>query len=344
MAADLPAGMSDYERRAWQALLDEAGQQRRRHRFDDWTRAVKDRAQQAATTARSAVARVPGVDAAIDGVNAAITTAMEGLHSLLVERGLSSVKPDGIFAIFADAGGEVDCYDDIRRLDLQLCDRSLPRRRDRYIVFAATEGAASSLAVTGGAVSAVVSGGSTAAIAVSAIAADVTTVMVGMGRIIALVGAHYGYDVREPDEQVFAAGVVAYSVAGSAAEQAAALASLSRLTQQLTRTAVSRQLRQRQLVSVAQRAFASLGVLLTKRKLVQAVPVVGAVVNGGLNARIVQQTFDRAQRAYRLRFLTQKYRLDSTCWAPQVVGVAAGGLPLVDEVLDAELATDPAAD
>lgn len=344
MAGDTPAGMSDYERQAWQALLAEAGQQRRQSRFAGWTQAVKDRAQDAASTARGAVGRLPGVDAAIGGVNTAVATAMAGLHTLLVERGLDSVKPDGIFAMFADEGVPVRCYDDIRRLDLQLCDRSVPRRRDRYVAFAATEGAASSLAVTGGAVSAVVSGGTTAAIAVSAIAADVTTVMVGMGRIVALVGAHYGYDVREPQEQLYAAGVIAYSVAGSPAEEAAALASLSRLTQQLTRSAVSRQLRQRQLVNGAQRVFTSLGMLLTKRKLVQAVPLVGAVINGGLNARIAAQTFDRAQRAYRLRFLTQKYRLDSDRWAPQVVRLAAGGLPLVDEVLDAELAADPATD
>lgn len=332
--------MSDYEREAWQALRAEAGQQRRQHRFDDWTRVIRGRADQVVSTARTAVAQVPGVDVAIEGVNTAFTTAMDGLHALLVERGLSSVKPDGIFATFADEGVEVACYDDIRRLDLQVCDRSVPRRRDRYVAFAATEGAASSLAVTGGTVSAVISGGSTAAIAVSAMAADVTTVMVGMGRIIALVGAHYGYDVREPEEQVFAAGVVAYSVAGSPAEEAAALASLSRLTQQMMRTAVSRQMRQRQLVRVAQRVFSSLGVLLARRKLVQAVPVVGAVLNGGLNARIVQQTFDRAQRAYRLRFLTEKHGLDS--WAP--VGVPVSALPLVDEVLDAELTSDPTDD
>ena len=49
--------------------------------------------------------------------------------------------------------------------------------------------------------------------------ADVMAVMVGMGRIVALVAAHYGYDVREPDEQVFASGVLAYSSATGSAEK-----------------------------------------------------------------------------------------------------------------------------
>lgn len=333
--------MSYYERRAWQTLLCEAtADSDQPGRFNALSQSVKTRAKDAAGKARAAVERVPGASLAIEAVDAMVAKAMEGLHVVLVQRGMNSVKPAGVFAMFADEGITVQSYADVRNLDLKHCDTSVPRRRERYIALAASEGAASSLAVTGAVVSSTVTGGTTAAVAVSAVVADVTTVMVGMGRIVALVAAHYGYDVREPEEQLFASGVIAYSSASNSAEKAAALASLSRLTQQMMRQATWRQLQQHQMVNVIQRVFTSLGLNLTKRKLAQAVPVFGVVINGGLNARIAYKTFDRAQRAYRLRFLTEKYGLDTQDWAPDVVDAEVVNFPLVDEELDAELASE----
>ena len=161
-----------------------------------------------------------------------------------------------------------------------------------------------------------------------------------MGRIVALVAAHYGYDVREPEEQVFASGVLSYSSAGNAAEKAASLAALSRLTQDMMRRATWKQLQQHQMVNVIQRAVTSLGFSLTKKKLAQVVPVAGAVINGGLNARLAQNTFNRSQAAYRLRFLTEKYGLDPVEWAPDVLDAEFTGVPLIDEIIDAELVAD----
>ncbi len=334
--------MSDYERNAWQELVGEAGKERTRsNRFGTWTQAVKVRAQDAAGRARVAVGRVPGADQAFEMVDTSMKKAMEGLHTILVERGLNSVKPVTIFKMFADEGIEVHSYDDVRLLDLKFCDRSVPRRKERYLALAVAEGAASSLAVTGAVVASTVSGGTTAAVAASAIAADVTTVMVAMGRIVALVAAHYGYDVREPEEQVFASGVIAYSSASNSAEKAASLASLSRLTQQMMRRATWNQLQRHQMVNVVERVFTSLGFNLTKRKLAQAVPILGGVLNGGLNARIAHRTFERAQEAYRLRFLTEKYGLDPSAWRPEPVDVAVVDVPLVDEVIGEELRLDP---
>ena len=310
--------MSEYERKAWEALVDQAQAttSAQRGRLGQWTQDAKLRAKDAAAKAHAAIERVPGGDQALEMVDAAMAKAMPALHTALVERGLNSVRAATIFKNFREEGEIVGSYGDIRLLDLKLCDRSMPRRKGRYIVAAASEGAATSFAVTGAVVSEAVSGGTTFGVAVSAVIVDVTAVMVGMGRIVAVVAAHYGYDVREPEEQVFASGVLAFSTASSSAEKAASLASLSRLTQQMMRRATWNQLERHQLVKVAQNVFTSLGFRLTKRKLAQAIPLVGAVVNGGMNAWFVQRTFDRAQHAYRLRFLTEKYNLDPTDWAP----------------------------
>ncbi|QZT57898.1 EcsC family protein [Mycolicibacterium austroafricanum] len=334
--------MSDYERSAWERLVAEAaGKSTDSGRLGRWTQNAKAQARDVAVKAKDGITdRVPGADKAIVVLDSAMQKALAGLHTAFVERGMNSVSPGTIFAAFASEGADVISYDDVRELDLKVCDRSVPRRKEKYVAMAAGQGAATSLAVTGATVASTVSGGTTLGVAMGAVVVDITSVMVGMGRIVALVAAHYGYDVREPEEQVFASGVLSYSSAGSAAEKAASLAALSRLTQEMMRQATWKQLQRHQMVNVIQTVVTSLGFNLTKKKLAQVVPVAGVVINGGLNARLAQNTFKRAQDAYRLRFLTEKYGLDPTSWAPDVTDVDAADIPLVDEILDAEIAVD----
>ncbi|WP_396925848.1 EcsC family protein [Mycolicibacterium sp.] len=341
VASDHPS-MSDYERKAWETLLDDiANRSAEQGRFGRLANTAKSQAKDVALKAKNGIVdKVPAAEKAFDAVDDSIQKAMAGLHTAFVERGLNSVSAGAIFKTFAFEGSDLSSYDSIRELDLRVCDRTVPRRKEKYIALAAGQGAATSLAVTGATVSSTVSGGTTLGVAAGAIVVDVTAVMVGMGRIVALVAAHYGYDVREPDEQLFAAGVLSYSSAGSAAEKAASLAALSRLTQDMMRRATWKQLQQHQLVNVIQTVVTSLGFNLTKKKLAQAVPVAGAVINGGLNARLAQNTFNRAQSAYRLRFLTEKYGLDASQWAPEVVNSESTQAPLIDAIVESELATN----
>lgn len=336
--------MSDYERKAWDTLLDDIANRSTggQGRFGRLAGTATSQAKDVALKAKNGlVDKVPVAEKAFDAVDGSIQKAMAGLHTAFVERGLNSVRAGSIFETFAAEGADVSSYDSIRELDLRVCDRSVPRRKEKYVLLAAGQGAATSLAVTGATVSSTVSGGTTLGVGAGAIVVDVTAVMVGMGRIVALVAAHYGYDVREPDEQVFAAGVLSYSSAGSAAEKkAASLAALSRLTQDMMRQATWKQLQQHQLVNVIQTIVTSLGFNLTKKKLAQAVPVAGAVINGGLNARLAQNTFNRAQAAYRLRFVTEKYGLDASQWAPEVVNSESTQAPLIDAIVESELATN----
>ncbi|MCV7421398.1 EcsC family protein [Mycobacterium yunnanensis] len=283
---------------------------------------------------------VPGAERAVLALDATMQEALSGLHGAFVERGLNSVNPGAIFKTFADEGVSVTSYGQVRQLDLRICDRSVPRRKEKYVAMAAGQGAATSLAVTGATVASTVSGGTTLGVALGAVVVDITSVMVGMGRIVALVAAHYGYDVREPEEQIFASGVLSYSSASSAAEKAASLAALSRLTQEMMRQATWKQLQRHQMVNVIQTVVTSLGFNLTKKKLAQIVPVAGVLVNGGLNARLAQNTFKRAQDAYQLRFLTEKYGLDPKSWAPSTIDAEVIDIPLVDEILDAEIASE----
>ncbi|MGX4712327.1 EcsC family protein [Rhodococcus ruber] len=333
--------MSQYERKAWVSLVESAHGKATETRRSRALAEAKQKAMRGAQRAKGAIERVPGSTQVIDGFDASVHQAVQGLHTLTVERGLNSVRLPKIVKAFGAEGVKIAQLEDIREVDLRHCDRSLPRKREGYLLAGTAEGVMSSLAVTGAMVSSTVTGGTTAAVAIGAVSADVVTVLIGMGRIVALVAAHYGYDVREPDEQVFAAGVLAYSSAGNAAEKAASLASLSRLTQTMMRRATWKQLSSDKLVRIIQGVFASLGLRLTHKKLAQAVPVVGAVINGGMNAHFVNQTFARAQQAYRLRFLTEKYEMDSAVWAPSAPedrDQSDSQMPRVDELVESQIA------
>jgi hypothetical protein len=61
--------------------------------------------------------------------------------------------------------------------------------------------------------------------------------MAAMGRSIGVVATAYGYDVRQPEEELFALGVMSLASAGTLSGRTAAMASLSRLTQQMMRQA-----------------------------------------------------------------------------------------------------------
>lgn len=333
--------MSPYDLRAWESLTNGVNSTREPSAVAKRLSQVRARAKETSANAIEAGRKVPGAIEAADAVKFALDKAMSGLHLMTVDFGLNSVNESTVIKRFNKAGHKVESLDDVRKLDLKTCDTIGSTKKQKYVVAGAVEGSASSIAVTGLVVSSTVSAGVGAGVAAGAIAVDTVTVLTGMGRIIASVAANYGYDVRLPEEAVFASGVLAYSTAGNASEKAAAMAALSRLTQQMMRQATWKQLSTNQLVRVVEVVFKALGLKLTHKKLAQVIPVIGVAINGGLNAKMANDTVDRAHTAYRLRFLTEKYGLDPASWRP-VVPREDGeeettDLPIIDEILEAEL-------
>jgi len=210
-----------------------------------------------------------------------------------------------------------------------------------YTAVSAALGGATALAVTGAEVASTVTAGTTAAVAVGAVAADVVFSMAMMDRTIGVVASRYGYDVRSPDEELFAMGVLSLGAASSLAGKAQALASLSRLTQQMMRRATWSQLNEHVLVRVITRAYQLLGLHLTQKKLAQTIPVVGVGLNAALSAQLTERTFRRAGAVYRLRFLSEKYGIDPASWLRESHDSSAAAGPEdivdVDELLQHEI-------
>ena len=136
---------------------------------------------------------------------------------------------------------------------------------------------------------------------------DAATVLAASARVVAHTAAYYGYDVRLPEEGLFALSIINWSSASSEGAKIAAFQQLSRITQQLARRATWATLSEHVTVKVMQEIYARLGIRLTQRKLGQAIPVVGIVLGAGMNAGLLHAIGRDAELAYRSRHLADKY-------------------------------------
>lgn len=295
--------MSDYERRAYDRLTEPSRDSR-----SLVPRRMRSVAVRAGQSVRDAVAKIPGNEAVAE----AYAKAAKGLMDVTTGHGIHSVNLNGSIKRHQKHGHEIDQASDFLKLDLRQCDELIPGRQKLHSIVAAAEGAASSLLITGATVSTTVSGGATAAIALGTVAADSVIVMAGLGRIVGEVAVAYGYDPNLPEEELFAVQVLGLGMAVGSGAKATALASLSRLTQQMMRQPTWAQLSEHVLVGVINQAFASMGLKLTQKKLGQVVPIAGLAISAGVNVQLVQRVHAAAMKAYRLRFLTEKYQLNAS--------------------------------
>lgn len=321
--------MSEYERSAYQRLTAPPSDSR-----SLVPRQVRDAATRIGRSVRAGASRVPGNEV----VASAYAKAARGLTDFTTGNGIHSVSLDGSIRRHRAKGHELTGPEDFLRLDLRFCDEMLPNRKRVHEIAALTEGAAASLAITGATISTTVSGGTTAAVALGTVAADSVLVMAGLGRVVGEVAVAYGFDPNLPEEEIFALQVLGLGMAVGEGAKATALASLSRLTQDMMRRATWTQLNEHLLVDVINRAFATMGLRLTQKKLAQVVPVAGVAISAGVNLQLLHRVQDAAIQAYRHRFLTLKYGLDAptaTALVTQSTALRDGEEGVqIDEMLD----------
>lgn len=305
--------MSEYEDAAWTQLIERVRRREQRQQVAP--------IRKAAELAEAANKRLDtylddhyGAKNVADKVLAPLT----GLQNLLNTAATVSVSERRIVKRAARFDSSVSKLSDLRRVDLEVPDRLLALHTVTYGVGLGLEGAATSLLVTGFVVSSTVSGGTTLAAAAAAVSTDVTANLAAASRLVAKVAMSYAYDTRLPEEQLYALGVLNYGTTLTAGGKAASLAELSRLVQLMMRGAPHAALDKFVVVQVSREVLKRLGIRATHQRIAQVVPVVGAVVNAGTNATSISVLGQRAQDAYRLRFLTQKYELDAASWLSAV--------------------------
>ncbi|MEU4773958.1 EcsC family protein [Micromonospora sp. NPDC023644] len=317
--------MSDYETRAWSTLLDNERKRRGslRARASSKVALVTKRAGER-------IRKVPGADKAMELGDETITKALEGGFKAIFLPAVRSASLDKRVKKLRRKHQDLGTESPFKSLDLKDLDKGRPALTIPFI--GVLESSVASVAVTGATVSTTVSGGTTAAVAVVAVASDTVASLALLGRAVADVAVHYGYDPREPEEELFLMGVLNYSMASSSTSKAAALASLSRLTQKMMRRATWNQLGKEPLIQVIQQIFKLLGLRLTRARLANVVPIAGTIFAAGLSFHMLHSAIDDATRLYRARYLAEKHGLSWEEWIiePTSVNDAAEPTPLVD--------------
>lgn len=303
----MTAGMTSYEQQAWKKLI--ADEQSRR---TSWRSRGADKVSGVVSAAGNAVKRIPGAERVTEVVDESVRAALNGAAKAIFMPAISSVSMERRVRWLRKQYPVIGDRSPFEVLDLRTLDKGRPKQLLPFIGM--VESAGASLAITGLQVSTTVTGGASAGAVVIAIAADVSASLALLGRAVAEVAVHYGYDPNEPEEEVFLMGVLSYSTAASLEGKTAALAALSRLSQRMMRRAAWNELQRDVLVKVIQKVFATIGVRLTQKRLAQAVPVAGGIVSAGLSYDMLDRALRDATRVYRVRYLAEKHGLSFDEW------------------------------
>lgn len=182
---------------------------------------------------------------------------------------------------------------ELRTKDLQLSDRLANEVHNWAIGIAATEG------------------GITGAIGLPGMFADVPSIITLALRTIHKIGLCYGYDMQTDEDRQFVYGIMSVGGANTLEEKIAALAVLDQVEARLAEETVKKvagaaasKKASSEAVSSSVRALAKqLGVNLTERKGLQAIPAIGAAIGGSVNAWYIKEVGWAARRAFQERWL-----------------------------------------
>lgn len=303
----MSTNMTSYETQAWEKLIADE-----RSRRGGWRARGADKASELMSAAGEAVKRIPGAERVTDTLDDSIKPALNGAAKAIFMPAVSSASIERRTRRLRNQHPEVGDASPFQVLDLKALDKGRPKQILPFI--GAMESAVASLAITGAEVSTTVSGGATAGVVVLAIVGDISASLALLGRAVAEVAVHYGYDPKEPEEEIFLMGVLSYSTASSLQGKTAALAGLSRLSQQMMRQATWRELQKDVVVKVIQTVFTKIGINLTHRRLAQVVPLVGGAFSAALSYDMLDRALRDATRVYRVRYLADKHGLSFEDW------------------------------
>lgn len=350
--------MSDYDRRAWEALIQARERSMARSPRRLVPAAVRERASKGVSRVSDRAKELPGADQVDQVVQAVIEGGTEGL-ARLANGSLSTTK---ILGAYRKAGHPIEMVSDIRELELRLVDQTKPHLDRRYIAAAGFAGAGAGVAVTGGEVAAlggaVVGGGAGAAggagigaapgagagaapgtaTVLSAMAADAAATVLASIRAIFHVAQYYGYDTNQPDERLRALGVLNLATATDAATKQMAYRELNKLANLIVRNATWATLDRNVMGRILRKVLQQQADRVTRQKLSNLVPVAGIVIGAGMNMRMLSRVTDTADWYYRERFLREKYGIavdDSAVEAD--VDDEAVDIPLTD-IIEEEVA------
>ena len=154
-------------------------------------------------------------------------------------------------------------------------------------------------------------GGGTGAIGIAGMAVDIPAIIILALRTIHKIGVCYGFEVKTKEDKEFILSVLAASGANNMKEKVAALTYLRSIEVTISKTtwkSMAQKVVQKKMSKEAgiigiRNLGKQLGINLTKRKALQAIPAIGALVGASANGWYIKEVGWAARRAFQERWL-----------------------------------------
>ena len=156
-------------------------------------------------------------------------------------------------------------------------------------------------------------GGAAGAAGIFGLAADIPALFTLVIRLIQQVSVCYGYDPTTPEERDYVIHILRTGSAGDVKAKLEALMFLKQLEtillkvswKKMTAEFAAKQISQLSLLATVRQFTKTLGINLTKRKALQMVPIIGAVVGASFNATYANDIGRTAFMSYRRRWIAE---------------------------------------
>ena len=148
--------------------------------------------------------------------------------------------------------------------------------------------------------------------------ADVPTLITLALRTIKKIGICYGYESNNEEEKMAVLQIMAAAGANTYKEKMAAVIAIKQINVMLASVtwkkmgemAVSNKISKEALMMAIKATAKQLGINLTKRKALQAIPIAGAGVAAAMNVAFITDIAWAARRSYQMRWLTDNGKLE----------------------------------
>ncbi|MFI6626483.1 EcsC family protein [Streptomyces sp. NPDC050528] len=304
--------MNAYEGQVWDTLNEHWQRRDNRRGLPNWANAALGRTGE---VAGNAVRRVTDAapeavtepirragDAVADKAMRPVLGAAAALLELVNDWAMDLNDPQNVEKLARKQGVELDRFTELRQQDLKVCDRLLSRNTLRWRTAGAFEGGAMGLLAMV----------PVAGIPV-AMTADILVIQVLSTSIASRIAYSYGYDAKDPGEQIFIQRLVRRSFMAQAAK-AEPLRETARAANAIKgRIKWSEKLRQdHRLLAALEKLMQQLGPTGSRvpvQNVAKVVPFVGVLIGAGMNSAVLGRVAADAQRYCQTRFLCDKYGL-----------------------------------
>ena len=191
--------------------------------------------------------------------------------------------------------GGVSNISDLRNVKMEVCDKLANSVHNYALSFAAVEG------------------GATGFFGLVGMAIDIPSLITFALRSIHKIGLCYGFEAVSYEDEKYIFGIMAAAGANNPTEKMTAIATMRSIQQILVKTTWKKMAE-----TAAQKTFSKeagiiairnlakqLGINITKRKALQAIPLLGAGVGAGMNVQYINDVCWAARREFQRRWLQE---------------------------------------